>query len=113
LVFPPPPPQEPGDDYKPLEVTSYHKKKPRSRHFRSTGCRQCEAKESETRSDQYQRGDDEERSWERQGHHFEGQPLLQFPVRRALVPLVGIDQGGETRCQPYRPAEYSSGLSHN
>lgn len=40
-------------------------------------------------------------------------PFLQFPVRRALVPLVGIDQGGETRCQPYRAAEYFSGLSHN
>jgi len=25
LVFPPPPPQESGDDYKPLDVTSYHK----------------------------------------------------------------------------------------
>jgi hypothetical protein len=113
LVFPLPPPQESGDDHKPLDVTGHHEKKPHSRHFRSTGCGKCEAKESEDRSDQYQCGDGEERSWERQGHHFEGQPLFQFPVGGALVALVSIDQGGETQRQPCRAAEYSGSLSHN
>src|SRR5258708_32488647 len=49
-VFLAPPPQQSRDDDKPLDVASHHKEKPRSRHFRSAGCRQCEAKKSESRS---------------------------------------------------------------